>query len=122
MEVLMGTDNLFHKRKRALESFKRWQGKREPYDVILIVCEGSKSEPYYFKELCKEYRLSNTNIEIVHSKKTDPLSIVDYAIEMDKNKKYDRIYCVFDKDQHDNYLKAIEKIKSRKKMIAIASV
>ena len=59
----MGTDDLFHKRKaREAESLRRQAAKRVPYDVVLIVCEGEKTEPYYFKGLRKHLRLSNANI------------------------------------------------------------
>ena len=61
----MGTDDLFHKRKaREAESLRRQAAKRAPYDVVLIVCEGEKTEPYYFKGLREHLRLSNANIVI----------------------------------------------------------
>lgn len=42
----MGTDNLFHKRKeRKAESLRRRRTMKAPYDVVLIVCEGEKTEP-----------------------------------------------------------------------------
>lgn len=37
------------KKERRNTSFRRRVKHREPYDVILIVCEGSKTEPDYFK-------------------------------------------------------------------------
>ncbi|MCD6198288.1 MAG: hypothetical protein J7K15_06905 [Deltaproteobacteria bacterium] len=47
----MGTDNLFHKRKeRKAESLRRRRAMKAPYDVILIVCEGEKTEPNYFSD------------------------------------------------------------------------
>ncbi len=55
----MGTDNLFHKRKeRKAEGLRRRQASKAPYDVILIVCEGGKTEPNYFTELKKDRPLS----------------------------------------------------------------
>jgi hypothetical protein len=48
----MGTDDLFHKRKaRRLETHRREKAKRAPYERILIVCEGKKTEPHYFQGL-----------------------------------------------------------------------
>lgn len=48
----MGTDNLFHKRKaRPPSSFQRRAARRAPYAKVLIVCEGEKTEPNYFKGL-----------------------------------------------------------------------
>ena len=41
----------------------------------------------------------------------DPLKIVGYAIERcRKDKEYDRVYCVFDRDKHTTYHAAMEKI------------
>jgi len=42
----MGSDDLFHKRKsRKVAALRRQEHKREPYDLVLIVCEGGKTEP-----------------------------------------------------------------------------
>ena len=111
----MGTDNLFHKRKaRKAESLRRKAAKKAPYDVVLIVCEGSKTERYYFSELRDHLRLSNANIVIADKKSgTDPLSVVNFAIGTFKKKPdYDRVYCVFDKDKHTTYHPALDKIKA----------
>ena len=113
----MGTDDLFHRRKaRKAETLRRKLAKRAPYDVVLIVCEGLKTEPYYFSELRKHLRLSNANIVIADKKTgTDPLSVVNFAIEEYKKEKdlpYDRVYCVFDKDKHTSYAAALDKISN----------
>lgn len=113
----MGTDDLFHKRRaRKAETLRRKLAKRAPYDVVLIVCEGLKTEPYYFSELRRHLRLSNANIVIADKKTgTDPLSVVNFAIEKYRKEKdlpYDRVYCVFDKDKHTTYSAALDKIKS----------
>ena len=48
----MGTDNLFHKRKeRKAELLHRRRATKATYDVILIVCEGAKTEPGWAKEV-----------------------------------------------------------------------
>lgn len=37
----MGTDNLFHRRNmKKAAALRREEQRREPYDVVLIVCEG----------------------------------------------------------------------------------
>lgn len=111
----MGNDKLFHKRKaRDAESLRRKAAKRAPYEVVLIVCEGSKTEPNYFNGLKDSLRLSNANI-IIADKPTgyDPLSVVNYAIERHKKDPiYDRVYCVFDRDKHTTYDAALDKIRS----------
>ena len=48
----MGSDDLHKKRKAlTLKQKQRKIGVRKPYDRVLIVCEGSKTEPLYFKAL-----------------------------------------------------------------------
>lgn len=40
----MGTDNLFHINKaRKAESHQRKKARRDPYERMLIVCEGKKN-------------------------------------------------------------------------------
>ena len=92
----MGTVNLFHKRKgRKAELLRRRRAMKAPYDVILIVCEGEKTEPNYFTELKKALRLSNANVRIC-GRGSDPLSVVDFAIEtFRQEQEFDRVYCVF---------------------------
>ncbi|MDP2167913.1 MAG: RloB family protein [Thermodesulfovibrionales bacterium] len=106
---------------------KRRRAIREPYDAVLIVCEGRKTEPVYFTALKNELRLSSVNIRICGKEcGSAPLSVVDYALsEYKKSREYDRVFCVFDKDQHETYdvaLQKIKEIKDSKKFSAITSV
>lgn len=44
----MGSDQLFHRRKaKKAAALRREAQKRAPYDLVLIVCEGGKTEPNY---------------------------------------------------------------------------
>jgi hypothetical protein len=108
----MGTDNLFHKRKeRKAELLRRRRAIKEPYDVILIVCEGEKTEPNYFSELKKAFRLSNANVRIC-GRGSDPLSVVNFAIEAFRREpEFDRVYCVFDRDRHTRYNEAPDMVR-----------
>ena len=40
---------------------------REPYDRVLIVTEGEKTEPLYFRELVSTYRINTANVEVTPS-------------------------------------------------------
>jgi len=61
----MGTDDLFHKRKaKKAGDLARSRARRAPYPKVLIVCEGEKTEPYYFKSLKDQYSLNSANVEI----------------------------------------------------------
>lgn len=108
----MGTDNLFHKRKeRKAWLLRRRRAMRDPYDVILIVCEGEKTEPNYFTELKNALRLSNANVRVC-GRGSDPLSVVNFAIEnFRREPEFDRIYCVFDRDRHTTYHAALDRIR-----------
>ncbi len=111
----MGTDDLFHKRKaRLLETHRREKAKRAPYERILIVCEGMKTEPHYFQSLRLALRLPPANVVIEDRKSgLDPKSLVVFAIETFKKKKdFDHVFCVFDKDKHVSYAAALDKIRA----------
>ncbi|ACE84110.1 RloB family protein [Cellvibrio japonicus] len=113
----MGTDNLFHRRKaRLAQSLQRRKATRAPYAKVLIVCEGSKTEPHYFEGLKNHYQLSSTNIEITGESGSSPISVFEYAQQRYDQEKlagdpFDRVYCVFDKDTHSSYQDACDRIE-----------
>lgn len=82
--------------------------KRKPYKKVLIVCEGKETEPNYFNNFKSQLRNSLINIECVHDDHTDPVGIVNDAInrietsEREKDKidieNGDSVWCVFDSD------------------------
>jgi len=111
----MGTDDLFHKRKaRLAESHRREKAKLAPYERILIVCEGMKTESHYFRGLRLALGLHPENV-IIEDKKSglDPKSLVTFAMEtFKKDKDFDHVFCVFDKDKHVSYNATLEKIRA----------
>ena len=111
----MGSDNLFHKRKeRRAASLRRTAARRDSCDTVLIVCEGEKTEPNYFRELRDDLQLNPFNIEITgDTKGSSPVNVVNYALK--NHKDYDKTFCVFDQDQHSGYQKALHKIRGREK-------
>jgi len=119
----MGTDNLHQKRKaRKLSDLRRRAPKRDPYDRIFIVSEGTETEPNYFKGLREHLRLNPQNVVICSCPcGTDPKTIVTYAENEQKAGDYDRVYCVFDKE-NANYQIALEKIDNIDGLYAITSV
>jgi RloB-like protein len=94
---------------RNSRSYSRRGPTKEPYDSVLIVCEGGKSEPYYLNRLRDVYRLSSANIKITPADGTDPMTVVAYAEGLAAQDRYDRVCCVFDRDRHDNYDAALAK-------------
>lgn len=113
----MGSDNLFHKRRqRDAASLKRKKAKKAPYDRVLIVCEGAKTEPNYLREIRDTYRLSTANIDICGKEcGSDPLSVVNCAIKkFREDLDYDRVYCVLDRDKHSTFDAALDKLRQTK--------
>ena len=97
---------------RRPNSYQRRGPQRERYDSVLIVCEGRKTEPFYFDGLKQAYKLSNANIRVTPADGTDPVSIVRFAERLaSKEGDYDRVYCVFDRDGHTNFAEAIGLIR-----------
>jgi hypothetical protein len=100
---------------------------REPYDVVLIVCEGTKTEPYYFDNFIKHYKLSSVNIRVIRPPRHDPAGIVEFAIgELGRDQEIDRAYCVFDRNGHATYIAALDRITRSaygraRKLIAVVS-
>ena len=92
----MGSDDLFKKAKEIREHRRRIGNRGTGRNLFLIVCEGEQTEPNYFKG----FRLTNVDI-FGCGKNTN--SLVKEAIRLKKKaskdgKKYDRIWCVFDRD------------------------
>lgn len=99
--------------------FRRRIRQREPYDRLLIVCEGL-TEKHYFDGLVFSLGLSSANIRISPSRKTDPVEVVRYGIGLAKEAHetgdaYQRLYCVFDLDRpHQNALDLAAATRLRK--------
>ena len=78
------------------------------YERILIVSEGSKTEPNYFREIRTAYRLHTANVEVHPSELgTAPIQVVQYARSLfesgDRHKQiqpraFEQVYAVFDRD------------------------
>lgn len=110
----MGSENLFHKNRiKSIRELGRKKQQRQQQVRILIICEDSKSSAYYFEDMAKDYGLTAV---VVHGKQcgSAPISVVEYARrqyeqEFRNGDPYDRVYCVFDQDQHDSFTEACQK-------------
>jgi RloB-like protein len=111
----MGRDN--HPKARQLRRKEEKAAQRAPYARVLIVCEGSKTEPHYLNEICVHHSLHSANIQVRPSQLgTECKQVVDYAKQLfekgDKNqgirpKSFDLVYAVFDRDDHKTYFDAL---------------
>lgn len=131
----MGTDDFHHKRKaKRIEDVSRRKASRAPYDKVLIVCEGEKTEPLYFSEIKDYYEINSANISITGECGSDPVSVVTHALRLyhddkKKDEAFDRVYCVFDQDSYNlppnKYQQALDKLagaKPKGTFFAITSV
>jgi hypothetical protein len=107
------------RKPRKGEDLKRRPPQRESYDRVLIVCEGEKTEPNYFCELREYYKLNTANVDIIPADGSSPITVVHSAKVRQKHERkqgeqFDRIYCVFDKDEHTNYYDACKQASDNK--------
>lgn len=112
----MGRDNSPKIRQRA--QLERKQAQRASYDRVLIVSEGSKTEPLYFKEIKSAHRLQTANVEVHPSALgTEPIQVVHYAKQLfETGDPYKRIrprafekgFAIFDRDDHKSYFDALK--------------
>ena len=98
------------KQRTSSRPYARRGPVREPYDTVLIVCEGEKTEPNYFAGLRRHHDLSSLNVAILAARRSDPLAIVHFAEQKANLESYNRIYCVFDLDRLANVDRALKKI------------
>ncbi len=113
--------------KRNINYYKRRKAFKEPRKSILIVSEGSKTEPIYFNSLKSNLRLAMVEVEIV-GEGAAPINVVDRAIELRGERKqlakksitkasYEVVYCVIDVEApvpHESLARAIDKAKGNK--------
>ena len=111
----MARDNSPKERQRR--QLERKLGRRAGYDRILIVTEGTKTEPNYFGEIRSTFRLHTANVGIYPGALgTAPIHVVEYARQLfeegDRHRHippraFDQIYAVFDRDDHASYHDAL---------------
>ena len=116
----MARDNSPKIRQRA--QLERKQTQRASYDRVLIVSEGSKTEPLYFKEIKNAHRLQTANVEVHPSALgTEPIQVVRYAKKLfqegDPNKRvraraFEKVFALFDRDDHKSYFDALKLAES----------
>jgi hypothetical protein len=67
---------------------------REPLQRFLIVCEGEKTEPAYFRA----FHIPSVRTVEIKGLGKDPLTLVKHAYALRDKNRYDQVWCVFDKD------------------------
>ena len=104
------------KSRRPKADRKRLEKVRSMLVRFLIVCEGTKTEPFYFKALVKD-----KGSEVAEVKEKDILGtgratcvLVEEArkkrehLERKRGLRFDRVWVVFDKDDNDDFDAAVD--------------
>ncbi len=83
-----------------------------PRSNTLIVCEG-ETERLYFRAARDHFRLTTAEIRVADdSGGSAPISVVEAAEEIvGKQGPYDRVFCVFDRNGHESFDRARDRIK-----------
>jgi len=87
----MAARSSFRERRRSYSARK--VDTREPKERFLIVCEGEKTEPHYFRA----FRVPREVISVV-GLGDNTVRIVEEAIRLRFDNEFDQVWCVFDRD------------------------
>lgn len=105
---------------RRLPDIRRRRPIREPRSRFVIFCEGRNTEPAYFLAIGQRFRNALISIETVGGAGA-PSTIADKAIEYIREgrndrrwrlgayERGDRVWAVFDRDDHPHFDEAVEK-------------
>jgi hypothetical protein len=94
---------------KSRKDLKRRAAFRQERDRVLIVTEGSKTEPDYFRRLIEELGLTTAKVVIVGDGGSAPISVVEDAIKrLSQDDDFEQVYCVFDRDRHASYDQALQ--------------
>lgn len=103
-------------RKEAKGVKKRKEGTREMKVRFLIVCEGKKTEPFYFEALVDANSSVVRDVNIA-GQGMATIALVNQAqqireeLELRNKTRFDRVWVVFDKDSFPDFNQAITKAK-----------
>jgi RloB-like protein len=113
------------RRARSIEKLLRRKPKYTPRGSVLIVCEGSKTEPQYFNALSDKLDLKRfVEVDVCGEEcGSAPINVIDYAIKAKKEREktaskspiltdYDEVWCVIDVEApnpHTTLAQAINK-------------
>ncbi len=97
---------------------------------MLIVCEGSATEPMYFNAVTKHLRLAA--ITVRRAKGSAPMTVVQDAVASKLQREqianqsssvaaYDQVWCVFDVDQHPKLRDALALAEKHQISVALSN-
>ena len=98
---------------RGGPSFRRQGGQRPVRQLALLVCEDEKSVPDYLHALCVHLHINTAAVRNPpNTRGSAPISVVRFAAEKYQlDGGYDHTFCIFDKDEHESYNRALREIE-----------
>jgi hypothetical protein len=108
-------------------------GRREPKRLIVVVCEGERTEPTYLKAVERHSPSSVLRFDIVDDAGSAPKKLVEEACRVrrtaiqaqkrtgDPNEAVDQVWCVFDVDDHHLITEACEQARANGVLLAISN-
>jgi hypothetical protein len=101
---------------RGAQSFSRSSARFRPQPRVLVLCEDTKSGKNYLEDAARHYR-SFALVEFAHCGHTDPIGIVTEAVTRERD--FEEIYCVLDRDTHHRWDEALalSKVSAKVKVI-----
>jgi len=119
------------RKPRKPSDLKRKIHLKDALETFLIVCEAEKTEPIYFSHLVTKLDLGSVNVKILRKPRSNPLKIVEFALDTQENTstsstrtEYDKIWCVLDVESsvaNKNLQDAIELAKSKRINIILSN-
>ncbi len=105
-------EQLKREKREAKAAKKRKVATRDKIVRFLVVCEGERTEPNYFKELVKN-KYSEVRAEEIVGEGRSTCALVKKTAEIrerlehQRQLKFDRVWVVFDKDDFNDFNEAI---------------
>ena len=120
----MSSLNSFRKKRELSKKdlIKRKNGQLKEFKRILIVTEGSETEPLYFEQIKRKYKLKDNVIFIYPAENSSSRDVLKTAKDKNSIDDFDKVFCVFDKDTHDTYDEVVLKITNDKKLVKFTAV
>lgn len=102
-------------KSRELPYGRRRTEQVEQRKRFLIVCEGEKTEPNYFRA----FRVPGRVVD-VEGIGGDPMTVVDEALRLRRNGEYEQVWCVFDRDSFavNRFVGAITRAQAKGMQVA----
>ena len=135
-----GGDKLFNKEKEKKKQadFKRQVERKTQLETIIIACEGTKTEPLYFKKIFSDlicnYKIAKSSFVIAKHGHTNPCGVLDDLLQHRENgyqySDYDHQWIVIDRDEQrvnggghtlQDFNEAIAKAKRNKILVAYSN-